>query len=270
MGSFVSPSNGSAKSSPGSTMRVMIVDNHEIFRHGLRDILNGIRGYHVVAEARCSSDAIAHIGRMPIDLVLLNLYLPDTDGVETTQLLRKFDPPPYVIILSTTIDDDALLDTVLAGASGYLTVDMPAVEMIRALQDFQQGRLAMLPDVATRIVRLLVQKCHDLARHIEGLEAELNADLQDGPKIVNLAASPLSNTVTTTSGTYLQILTPQEEKVFQLLRQGKSNKQIAAQLAISHYTVSKHVQNILRKFGATNRTQAVSYTSFEGDGHVYR
>ena len=121
----------------------------------------------------------------------------------------------------------------------------------------------MVPSVMSKVIQMLLQQC-------KALKLELNSSVQAGSKTYE------ENGFTTTGNISLssvhssnipqQILTPQEEKVFQLMRKGYSNKQIAADLFISRFTVGKHVQNILRKLGVTNRTQAVSYTSFEGDG----
>lgn len=242
-------------------LRVMIVDAHEIFRYGLRDLLNHIDGFRVVAEAESCTDALAQIEITPIDLVLLDLHLPDFDGIETILHLQEFVPPPQVIVLSATIDNHVLLEAMLAGASGYLTKDTPAKDIVKTLQGFQRGELAMLPTVAADVVRLLVQQC----RHIE---AELFNYIKNHTNKFDISRTAMPSNggpdSTGSSNSFLEVLTPQEEKVFQLMRKGLSNKQIAANLSISPFTVGKHVQNILRKLGVVNRTQAASYTSFEG------
>jgi DNA-binding NarL/FixJ family response regulator len=128
--------------------------------------------------------------------------------------------------------------------------------------------MAMLPTVAANAIHLLVKKCNDLAWRCDSLEAELILNDLHEPKKVAISSPAIQQTslssATGPSSLALQLLTPQEDKVFQLMRQGHSNKHIAAQLSISHYTVGKHVQNILRKLHVKNRTQAVSSTSFEG------
>jgi len=249
------------KSSNHSTLQVMIVDDHEIFRHGLRDLLNDIDGFRVVAEAGSCKDALAQMEITTIDLVLLDLSLPDFDGIEALLHLQEFVPPPQVIILTATIDNNVLLEVMLAGASGYLTKDTSARNIVKMLQSFQRGELAMLPIVAANAVRLLVQQC----RHIE---AELFNYIQNHTNKFDTPPNtmPPNNGSASmgSSNSFLEVLTPQEDKVFQLMRKGLSNKQIAAQLSISPFTVGKHVQNILRKLGVVNRTQAVSYTSIEG------
>lgn len=249
-------------------VKVMVVDDHEIFRQGLLGLVNGIDGFRVIAEASSMADALARLERVPVDLVLLDLSLPDGEGIEPVHLLKQTNPALAIVIISASIDDDTLLDAVSADVSGYLTKDTSASDIVKALQGFQRNEFAMLPAVMTRVITLLLQ-------HYNMLEAELNTYLQIGIKafgevdsIVALSsgtsslthplASPNSN------GSSSQLLTPREERVLQLIRLGYSNKQIAAELFISHFTVGKHVQNILRKLGVSNRTQAVSYTSFEG------
>jgi len=254
MNAFVSSSNNREMSLPEQPLRVLIVDDHEIFRHGLRDLINSTEGFQVVAEAGSCKNALELAEQRPIDLVVLDMYLPDGDGIEVTRQLRQqVIPPPRVIILSAVIYDDTLVDAILAGAQGYLTKDMPASDIVNALKGFQRGELALLPAVVTNLVQMLVQKYSEA-------EAELSTQMHNSIITTGIPVSQkeeLPNTAT-------RILTPREAKVFQHLLQGNSNKQIASQLAISPYTVGKHVQNILHKLGVTNRTQAVSYTSFEG------
>jgi DNA-binding NarL/FixJ family response regulator len=261
MDSLVSPTSKSAKLQADYFLKVLIVDDHEVFRNGLRDLLNDIDGFQVVAEASNCKDALAQIEAKSVDLVLFDLYLPDVEGIDTIRQVRKVIPQLRVILLSAIMDDELLLESVLAGVSGYLTKDTPAVDIVKALKGFQQGELAMLPAVSTRVVELLLQKyC--------ALETALNKYQQNEIKVLDRVASevPTSNILPPTSPPHvpLPILTPQEEKVYQLIRRGNSNKQIASQLFISRFTVGKHVQNILRKLGVANRTQAVSYNSFEG------
>lgn len=256
--------------SPGDTMlKVMIVDDHEVFRKGLLKLVNRIDSFRVVAEASGIHEALTIIEKKPVDLILLDLSLSDSSGIESVHRLKNVHAAkdhahtsPDVIIISASMDDDILLDALSVGVSGYITKDTPAVNMIKALQGYQRGELAMVSGVMANVIHLLLQQC-------KALELELNSYMQAGSKTYEengvTATGNISIASAHPSPNPQQILTPQEEKVFQLMRKGYSNKQIAADLFISHFTVGKHVQNILRKLGVTNRTQAVSYTSFEGD-----
>src|SRR5258708_14927367 len=159
MNGFVSYSNNRGMSLPDQCLRVLIDDDHEIFRHGLRDLINSIEGFQVVAEAGSCKNALALAEQRPIDLVVLDMYLPDGDGIDVTRQLRQqVIPSPRVIILSAVIYDDTLVDAILAGAQGYLTKDMPASDIVNALKGFQRGELALLPTVTTNLVQMIVQK----------------------------------------------------------------------------------------------------------------
>ncbi len=239
------------------SLRVMIVDDHEIVRQGLREVLSTIKGFTVVAEASTCRAALAHIQRRAIDLVFIDLSLPDSDGMELVHALRHRDAPPFIIVLTATMNDDLLLETMLAGASGYLTKDVPAAEIARLLQNFHHGEMVLTSPLASRLINLLVHKCLSLEENQIAAKSEISPSTPPDRQALDthlqrIASSPLSH------------LTPQEEKIFQLVRLGLSNKQIASQLSISRFTVGKHIQNILRKLRVTNRTQAASYTSFEG------
>lgn len=244
----------------------MIVDDHEMARHGLREVINTIKGFTVVAEASTCRDALAHIQRRAIDLVLMDLSLPDGDGMELVHVLRRRDAPPHIIVLSATLNDDLLLETMLAGASGYLTKDIPAAEIARLLQNFHHGEMVLTSPVASRLINLLVQKC--LSLEVSQIAAKGETSPFTPPDRQSLDAHPVDNLQEMASSP-LSHLTPQEDKIFQLVRLGLSNKQIASQLSISRFTVGKHIQNILRKLGVTNRTQAASYTSFEGVRNIF-
>jgi DNA-binding NarL/FixJ family response regulator len=246
---------------PHDHQRVVIIDDHEIFRHGLCDLISCIEGYEVVAEGGSCADALALAGQMDIDLVILDRYLPDGNGTRIIgQLKKQSTHPPIVIILSAEMSDETLVEAMLAGAEGYLTKDMPAEAILASLKGMQEGQLALPAAVTTKLVYLLVQKHAEKAAEPSSRaqeatplmeEAPLQADRSTPPAVRASASSPL--------------LTRQEARVFELMRNGQSNRQIASSLAISPYTVGKHVQKILRKFGAANRTQAASYTPFEGD-----
>jgi DNA-binding NarL/FixJ family response regulator len=242
--------------------RVLLVDDHEIFRHGLRDLIHIVEGFEVVAEGGSCEDALTLLRQMHIDLVILDMYLPDGNGIQTLrQLKREMSNPPSVIILSAMMDNETLLGAMLAGAQGYLTKDLPAGEILHALKSFQRGQLALREEVTTNLVHLLVQKC-------SAIEAELSTSMHNGINATERSSFETANIHTSAllAKTPFPMLTKQEARVFDLLRCGHSNKQIAGQLSISPYTVGKHVQKILRKFGVINRTQAALYTSFEGGG----
>ena len=242
-------------------LHLMIVDDHEIVRQGLREVINSIPGFLVVAEASTCRDALLRIQNTPVDLIFIDLTLPDGNGMELIHILRRQSAPPHIVVLSAMINDDLLLETMLAGASGYLTKDISATEIERLLRGFRQGALILTPIIASRLIKLLVQKCLslELSQIAEQRETNTPAPAKQSLQYVHSTAPQQEK-----EGSPLSHLTFQEDKIFHLLRLGLSNKQIASELSISRFTVGKHVQNILRKLGVTNRTQAASYTAFEG------
>ena len=258
------PSNKGIATHENEIQRVMIVDDHEVFRYGLSKLLADSESFRIIAEASNCEDAFIRLQAVQIDLVLLDLHLPDVTGMEALHRLKNGFPALDVIIISATIDDDTLLDALLAGVSGYLTKDTPAFEILNALYAYQRGELALSSVVASHVILMLIQ-------HATILEGELALLRQNEMKTFERAmpenVHPLHPDLPQLQVTrnMLPVLTPQEEKVYQLMSKGRSNKEIAAELCISRFTVGKHVQNILRKLGATNRTQAVSHTLFEGD-----
>lgn len=251
-------------------LRVMVVDGQDIFRRKIRDILHGIGGFQVVAETASCRMALETVTRVQIDLVIAEFTLADGDGIALTTCLKELALPPRVIIFATAMHDPALLQAILAGADGYLVKDMSTRDIVKAFKNFERGGPAMQLAVTAHAIHLLVEQCKVVgAPLVSGLARDTSAPDPllishvpgDDALCTRVPASgmPFADGVTTPPQ-----LSPQEEKVLTLLRKGQRNKQIAAQLAISPYTVGKHVQNILRKLGVANRTQAAAYTSFEG------
>ncbi len=270
MGVFLLALDRLSKGAKEHPRQVMVVDEEEAFRRKIRDILYAIGGFQVVTETTSCRMALESVVRVQIDLVIADCTLADGDGVELTACLKQLPVPPSVILFASAIQDSALLAATLAGADGYLLKDTPLRSIIRAFKNFEHGGPAMHPPVSTRVMQLLIERCKlaeaQPARatlvQARALAVSPCAAIEQRPSVL----SPVSDNGTTPSNEFPPHLSPQEAKVFALLRQGQRNKQIAATLEISHYTVSKHVQSILRKLGAVNRTQAAAYTSNEGEG----
>lgn len=249
---FVFSALGVEQKSLADPLRVFVIDHHEIYRHGLRDLLNSTEEFQVVAEAGRFQDAIRQIVGLPVDTILIDLELPDVQGMEALHRMRELVPFLRIVILTDTLREDLLLEAMLAGANGYLTREMFATDIVAALRGLKRGELALSPALATRAIHLLVESARDLHSRLHtylGSEAGKTRALQSSAAEASMpvATHPL-----------LSLLTSQEHRVFQLMRQGLSNKQIALQLSISPFTVGKHVQHILRKLGVANRTQAAS------------
>lgn len=241
---------------------VIIIDEQEIFRHGLHILLEAMGGFTVVAELDNTIDLLEHLRFCPVELVLLDASLHasslfDRDLIDS---MKEASPSTAFIIFAPVLDEAQLLDAVLLGARGYLTKDVPKQTVIDSLRHWQQGAMAFTPAIATLLVQSLVRKCAELEQAVRA------NPLQNGNLFLASRGGeiPPESSVHALSNGAAQRLTHQEQRVYQLLQQGLSNKQIAVRLAISPYTVGKHIQQILRKLGVSNRTQAVLNTSFEG------
>ena len=159
---FVFSSLGVEQKSIDSPQHIMIIDHHEIYRNGLRDLLNGIEGFQVVAEVGRYQDAILQVASVPVDVVLIDLDLPDAQGLEVLHRLREVTPFSRIVLLIDTLQKDLLLGAMMAGASGFLTRDMLARDFVSALQGLQRGELALSPMLQTATISLLVGRCRDL------------------------------------------------------------------------------------------------------------
>jgi DNA-binding NarL/FixJ family response regulator len=199
-------------------VRVLLVDDHEIVRVGLRAILASHRGITVVGEAASAREAIAEAARLVPDVVLLDLRLPDGDGVEVCRTIRAAHPGCRVVMLTAYADEEALVASVLAGASGYLLKQTRGQDVVRAIEEAAAGRSLLDPASAERLLNFF----RNWARGQEDL-------------------SPL---------------TDQERRVLDLMAEGKTNREIADALGLAEKTVKNYVSNILAKLRVRRRTEA--------------
>ena len=205
---------------------IMIVDDHPVVRDGLVALLNTQEDFRVSGEAESGQKAIESIGNRQPDVVLLDLEMPDLDGVATLKILRERYPDLKVIVFTAFDTDERILGAVRAGAQGYLLKDVPREELFNAIRVVYAGGSLLQPVVATRVLQHM---------SAEGSE---EADLDS--------------------------LTEREMEVLTLLAHGKTNKEIANQLVITERTVKFHVSSILGKLGAGNRTEAVTLAAQAG------
>lgn len=209
-------------------IRLLLVDDHEVVRLGLRTLFEEAGGFQVVGEAGTLSAAIAESGRLTPDVVLMDVKLPDGSGVEACRAIRTARPSTRVLFLTSYADDDAVLATILAGADGFLLKDVSGDDLIRAVRKVARGQ-SILDGAVTQ--RVLVQvKMLSIATAAAGEEKQ-------------------------------QALSPQEQKVLALVAEGKTNKEIASALALSEKTVGNYLSNIFQKLQVTRRAQAAVYYS---------
>lgn len=208
-------------------IRILIVDDHPIVRDGLVAILSTQPDFAVVGESGDGAEAIRISRDLKPDVVLLDLEMPEMDGVEALQQMRKVCPAVRVIVLTAFDTDERIVGAVRAGAQGYLLKGTPREEIFRAIRVVSKGGSLLEPLVASKLIH-----------HLESGAKQLN-----NPH---------------------EALTEREREVLSLLAQGRTNKEIAASLVISERTVKFHVSSILAKLGVGNRTEAVTLAAQQG------
>lgn len=214
-------------------IRVILADDHPVVRRGLAAIVNVEDDIEVVGEADNGRQALALVRSLKPDVVLMDLKMPELDGVEATKQIRAEAPESKVIILTTFKDDDDIYAGIAAGARGYLLKDAPPDRLIEAIRAAHRGESLLNPEVAARL--------------LDRFSTMLSPSEQN--------SSPLPHPSVKVK---LPKITPREQEVLGLMARGLRNKEIADELVIAERTVKIHVGNILGKLNATNRTEAVA------------
>jgi two-component system NarL family response regulator len=194
------------------TIRVLIVEDHNVVRQGLVALLSVVEGLEVVGEAADGVEAIAAYRKSRPDITLVDLRLPKLSGVEVIQRIRMEAPHARLIVLTTYDGDEDIYRALKAGAKGYLLKGMTTQELIATIREVHAGRAHIPPAIAEKLAERM--------------------------------------------GT--EDLTPREAEVLEQIVNGKSNKEIATELAISEATVKTHINSLLSKLGVTDRTQAAT------------
>jgi DNA-binding NarL/FixJ family response regulator len=217
-------------------MKILIVDDHALFRVGIRGILQQEPDMEVVAEADDSRTALdAAYGTSP-DVILMDLSLPAPGGIETTQRIRRELPATAIVVLASDEDEDALFEAIRAGAAAFILKDIAPEDLVMIIRRVAAGEFLIndkvfsKPAVASRVLK----EFRELA--VYGQEA--------APVF-----APLS---------------PREVEILDNIAQGMTNKQVAYALSISEQTVKNHMSSILRKLAVNDRTQAVVYAMRQG------
>jgi DNA-binding NarL/FixJ family response regulator len=211
-------------------IRVVVVDDHPIVRQGLVAFL-GTRGdIEVVGEAADGDQAVAAVARLRPDVVLLDLVMPNVDGVEATRRIRRLVPQTRVLVLTSFAAEDHVMDAVRAGAAGYLLKDVEPADIAAAVRAVHRGDAFLHPEAAAHVIAAVAG---------------------DGRQAV------------------LERLTPRERDVLGLLGDGRTNREIARALTVSEKTVKTHVSNILAKLDVRDRTQAALIAVRSGLTHTH-
>ncbi len=201
---------------------ILIVDDHEVVRNGIRSYLETVTQFQVVGEAASGEEALKLVSEHIPDIVLLDLIMPGMDGVETTRRIKTISPRTQVVVLTSYHEDVHIFPALKAGAISYILKDMKMENLVEALHRAAQKEVTLHPLVAARV--------------LQNIRSD-NSDEQ-----------PLFTE-----------LTERELDVLRLIANGMTNSQIAEKLVISEYTVKGHVSNILSKLHLADRTQVAVY-----------
>jgi NarL family two-component system response regulator LiaR len=209
-----------------SLIRVLIADDHAILRKGIRALLRTEADIEVVGEAGDGAEAVAQAEALHPDVILMDLVMPNMDGIEATRRIASEQPGVRILVLTSFAADDKVFPAIKAGALGYILKDSGPEELVQAIHQVYLGQPSLEPSIALKILQ---EVSHPPQRP--------------------LAPDPLSG---------------REMEVLRLLVRGKSNREIADQLIITELTVRTHVSNILGKLHLASRTQAALYALKEG------
>jgi DNA-binding NarL/FixJ family response regulator len=206
------------------SVRVLLVDDDPLVRSGLRMMLAGAAGIDVVGEADDGREVLAAVDLHRPDVVLMDIRMPQVDGIAATRLLRSQPDPPQVIVLTTFDADELVLRALHAGAAGFLLKDTPPAEIVRAIELVHAGEGMLSPQVTRRLIALVAGDSGAAERHADARER-------------------------------LESLSAREHEVALSIGQGRANAEIAAELHMSVATVKAHVSRVLDKLGVDNRVQ---------------
>jgi two-component system, NarL family, response regulator DevR len=203
-------------------IRVLLVDDHEVVRTGLKFILGAAEDLAVVGEAETVKQAVREALRTRPDVAVMDLRLADGSGIEATREIRSRCPDTQVLVLTTFADDEALFAAIMAGAAGYVLKQIKGEELVRGIRAVAAGQSLLDPAVTRSVL--------DRLRKGKALKDEK-----------------------------LALLSPQEERVLALVAEGKTNGEIGAELALAEKTVKNYVSSILSKLDVARRAQAAAY-----------
>ena len=218
-----------AEETVADDLRVLIVDDHDLFRSGLRNLLEE-QGVHIVGEAAAGQEALRIVRDVAPDVVVMDLNMPGMGGVEATRHISSIAPLTRVLMLTISDEDNDVIDAILAGACGYLLKDSSIQDLMAGIRAASQGESLISPTIAAKVL----QRVRASSTQPE-IESTIRAELSE-----------------------------REIEVLKLIANGKDNAMIASELHISPKTVKNHISNILMKLQIDNRIQAAVYAVRSG------
>jgi DNA-binding NarL/FixJ family response regulator len=204
-------------------VRVFLLDDHEVVRRGVRDLLEAQPDFEVVGEAATAEEGLSRIPPTQPDVAIIDMRLPDGNGVEVCREVRSREPRIQCLILTSFADDEALFDAIMAGAAGYLLKQIKGNDLIDAIRRVAAGQSLLDPEVTARVLERL----------------------RKGPE----------------EDERLARLTEQERKILDLIAEGLTNRQIAERIFLAEKTVKNYVSNLLAKLGMERRTEAAVFAA---------
>jgi DNA-binding NarL/FixJ family response regulator len=202
---------------------VFLLDDHELVRRGVREVLEVEDDFEVVGEAGTAEDALSRIPSAAPDVAIIDMRLPDGNGVEVCREVRSRNPEVQCVVLTSFADDEALFDSIMAGAAGYLLKQIKGADLVDAIRRVAAGQSLLDPSVTARV-----------------LERLRNGPAQDER---------------------LARLTEQERKILDLIAEGLTNRQIGERMFLAEKTVKNYVSNLLGKLGMERRTEAAVFAA---------
>ncbi len=218
------------------TITLMLVDDHDVVRTGLRSFLETQNGLKVIAEAKNGLEALEQAEKAQPDIVLMDITMPDMDGMETTRQLKSLYPECQVLVLTVHSDKQYFMQMLAAGASGYLTKQAAADELIAAIQAVAAGHVYLQPALA----RWLLEDYQRLAKSAPPLP---HAEVAEKNK----------------NAVGLEILSKRERQVLEQVGEGFNNQDIGAMLGLSPKTIARHRERIMNKLNMHSRTELVKF-----------
>ena len=203
--------------------RIIIVDDHEVVRIGMRSLLEQYPQYEVVAEAATGKEAISQVESLRPDIVLMDIRLPGKSGIDACEEIKKIAPDTKVIMLTSYAEDEMLFSAIKAGASGYVLKQIDSEGLIKSLEAVARGEASLDPAVTQRVFQ----------------EVRKAVKEEEAASFINLSQ--------------------QEKMVLKLVSEGKTNREIAQTLYLGEGTVRNYVSSILSKLGVSNRAEAAAY-----------
>jgi two-component system response regulator DevR len=205
------------------SLRVLLVDDHEVVRQGLRALLESNETIDVVGEAGTAADAVRRVGYDGPDVVVMDVRLPDGSGVDACREIRSRWPDIRVLMLTSYADEEALVAAIMAGAAGYVLKRINSEELVRSVQRVGRGESLLDPEMTERLFR------------------KIRGEAEEDPLLARLS--------------------PQERKILDLIAAGMTNREIAEELYLAEKTVKNYVSNLLGKLEMKRRSEAAAYAA---------